>query len=295
MRLTPEQLSLVGFEIGETLIVDSCREVPGGCINNAVLVTASSGQSFFIKSNRDATEHVFRAEAEGLRAIRETNTIRVPQIITFGTVETSGAFLVMEAIEPKGRANDFFETLGRQLAEMHRAGTSDRFGFDQNNWLGSSEQPNDRSSDWVEFWATSRLGFQLELADKNQLGGRELQQLGRRLIDRLDGLISSSAEPPSLIHGDLWSGNYMADERGQPVLIDPAVYYGNREAEFGMTTLFGGFPSEFYDAYAAALPLAEGWKTRVEIYRLYHLLNHLNLFGSSYLSGCLEILQRYAR
>jgi fructosamine-3-kinase len=295
MRLTPEQLSLVGFEIGETLIVDSCREVPGGCINNAVLVTASSGQSFFIKSNSDATEHVFRAEAEGLRAIRETNTIRVPQIITFGTVETSGAFLVMEAIEPKGRANDFFETLGRQLAEMHRAGTSDRFGFDQNNWLGSSEQPNDRSSDWVEFWATSRLGFQLELADKNQLGGRELQQLGRRLIDRLDGLISSSAEPPSLIHGDLWSGNYMADERGQPVLIDPAVYYGNREAEFGMTTLFGGFPSEFYDAYAAALPLAEGWKTRVEIYRLYHLLNHLNLFGSSYLSGCLEILQRYAR
>lgn len=278
---------------GNSRSIASVHPVSGGCINETNILKTTDGQRYFVKSHSSAPTDMFAAESAGLSAIADTNTIAVPQVIAEGKGSSGEGFLILETIECGKRSRDFFETFGHQLANLHRAGSSEQFGFSTDNFLGSTAQPNPWTDNWTEFWAESRLGFQLRLATRNGQGGQKLQTLGKKLIDRLEALIGIPDEPPGLIHGDLWSGNFMVGSEGQPVLIDPAVYYGSREAEFGMTTLFGGFPSEFYDAYLETWPLADGWETRVEIYRLYHLLNHLNLFGSSYLGGCLEILEKY--
>jgi fructosamine-3-kinase len=295
--MTPTTLADVARQItsavGESLTIQSYRSVSGDCINNASIIECSNGERFFLKSNPAATKAMFAAETDGLRSMSATNSIRIPEVICFGSLESGGAFLVLESIVQGSRSRDYFECFGRQLANMHRLGRSEQFGFKTDNWLGSTVQPNPWSTDWISFWIQSRIDHQLKLAIERGFSNSKLQRLGKLLIDRVGDIFGSTEEPPSLIHGDLWSGNYLADETAQPVLIDPACYYANREAEFGMTTLFGGFPTEFYDAYQEAWPLAEGWETRVEIYRLYHLLNHLNLFGSSYMSGCLEILKRH--
>ena len=300
--MSPESLDELAAEIGEATGV--CQKVvsldlcSGGCINDAAIVKTDQQKSWFVKFNSDAPDGMFSAEAQGLQTLEATNTIRVPEVITQGMLSSGQAFLVLEAI-PLGRgarerSSEFYETFGQQLADMHRQGTSSKFGFDADNWLGSSVQLNPWLADWTEFWITARLTPQLKMARDNGVSNRKLDQLGNRLLNRLDQILKKDLEPPSLIHGDLWSGNLLSDENGQPVIFDPACYYAHREAEFGMTKLFGGFPAEFYNAYQETWPLAEGWETRVEIYTLYHLLNHLNLFGGSYLSGCVEILERYA-
>ena len=168
------------------------------------------------------------------------------------------------------------------------------FGFEQDNYLGSTPQPNQWRQSWTDFWKQNRLEFQLELAVQNQYADAEFVQLGRKILERSDSLISNANQPPSLVHGDLWNGNYMVGNRGQPVLIDPAIYYADREVEFGMTTLFGGFDDRFYAAYHEVWPMEPGFETRIELYRLYHLLNHLNLFGTSYRSGCVQIMRKYS-
>lgn len=248
----------------------------------------------FVKSNHN---DVFGPEVVGLDAMRETNTIRVVEVVGCGASDNGEFVLVLELIrwQMPGRElpSGFFQRFARQLAEMHRAGTSQCFGFKQDNFLGASHQPNSWSENWTEFWAESRLGYQLKLARDNGRGGAELQKLGAGLISRLDSRLGYASQRPSLIHGDLWGGNWICDRDGQPVLIDPAAYYADREAEFGMTTLFPSLPQLFYDAYNEAWPMAEGWQDRVAIYRLYHLLNHLNLFGGSYLAECLKILWRF--
>jgi len=240
-------------------------------------------------------EDIFDPEVAGLNAMRQTEAIRVAEVVGNGRSVDGRHLLVLEAIEaqPDSSNRSFFERFARHLAEMHRNSSADRFGFEHDNFLGASVQPNPWNEDWVEFWAQRRLGFQLKLAQDNGVGGAELQRLADKLIGRLDRFIGGTAERPALIHGDLWSGNWLCDQHSQPVLIDPAVYFANREAEFGMTTLFGGLPQSFYDAYNEAWPMADNWEDRVAIYRLYHLLNHLNLFGNAYLSQCLEILRRF--
>lgn len=271
----------------------------GGCISSANVITLQDGQRYFVKSNRTASASMFPAEALGLRALRDTNTIRIPDVVALGTPESSAgldsaatSFLILEYIEPGRQRGDFSERLGRQLAELHRTGSSDQFGFPQDNFIGATPQPNTPSANWIQFWVQQRMDYQLNLAVSNGFGDA-LSQVGTRFLDRVPQLLESTAESPSLIHGDLWSGNFLADGDGNPVLIDPAVYYAHRESEFGMTTLFGGLDRRFYDAYCETWPLSEGWEERVETYRLYHLLNHLNLFGRSYLSGCLEIMNKY--
>ncbi len=268
------------------------KAVGGGCINQAHAIDLVDGRHFFVKSNVVQLAPMFASEAIGLAAIAGTETIRVPSVIGRGT-SGQECFLILECIVSANRCRDFFERLGRGLAQLHQQGKGQQFGFDSDNYLGSSRQPNGPGHNWGDFWAEHRLGFQLNLARQNGLGGGELSKLGDRVLGRLNDLIGSIDEPPSLIHGDLWSGNYLADENGQPVLLDPAVYYASREAEFGMTTLFGGFDRRFYDAYEEIWPRLPGSDERIEIYRLYHLLNHLNLFGTSYLDACLEILRKY--
>jgi len=268
----------------------------GGCINHASRVDFEDGRVFLAKWNPSPLPNLFEREAEGLQILHEAGAIRVPRPICTAGAENDGAapFIVLEYIQSGRQGPGFFETFGRQFASLHRETTTTRYGFAHDNYLGSTPQPNTWNNDWVDFYRKNRLGFQLDLARRNGLADAAFSRLGDRLLDRLDELIAEPAEPPCLLHGDLWGGNYLVGQKGEPVLIDPAAYYGRREADIAMTRLFGAFDARFYSAYEEIWPLADGSEARIDIYRLYHILNHLNLFGSSYHAGCLSILKRYA-
>lgn len=284
---------VVSGAIGSRIEITSTRPVSGGCINDCWFVTCADEQRFFVKSNPSSPVGMFIAEAAGLAAIRATKTIAVPETVALNASDSDHAFLVLELIATSTRADNFDETFGQQLAELHRVGGQHQFGFATDNFLGSARQLNQWTEHWVDFWRTQRLEFQLNWALQQGYSNRELDRSVNRLLVRLDEIIGGPDVTPSLVHGDLWSGNYLAGSSGEPVLIDPATYFGSREAEFGMTTLFGGFPPRFYDAYNEAWPLDDGWQDRVAVYRLYHLLNHLNLFGTGYLADCIELSKRF--
>jgi fructosamine-3-kinase len=286
----------IGAATGRPARVVSSHGIGGGCISVASAITLEDGRRYFLKhkGSGDAVT-MFAREAEGLRALREPGVLRVPEVVAVGGGEGGApAFLVLERVETGPRAADFQEQLGRGLARLHRATQVDRFGFDHDNFIGATPQPNDWLDDWVGFWRERRLGFQLSLAERaGLLGARELAD-GRRLMDRLPDLIGEPDESACLLHGDLWGGNVIAGPTGEPVLIDPAAYLGRREADLAMTLLFGGFTRAFYRAYEDEWPLAPGSEKRLAIYKLYHLLNHLNLFGSGYRSECAALLRELA-
>lgn len=278
---------------GQAVTIRNTRGLGGGCINNAICLETSVGR-FFLKYNPAPLPGMFSREAEGLRALAAVGAIAVPEPI-HASEGGNGypPFLLTTWVEPGSKSPDFSENFGRAFATLHREGTGERFGFDNDNYLGSTPQPNGWSGDWVAFFREKRLGHQLRLAERNGHRGK-LQQLGGKLMDRLDVYLNEPNEPPTILHGDLWGGNYMVGADGRAVLIDPAAYYGRREADLAMTRLFGGFDRRFYSAYEETWPLADGSSARLEIYELYHLLNHLNLFGGGYLGGCMDILHRYA-
>lgn len=281
---------------GRAIRIVETTPVGGGCINDARILLLEGGGRLFAKHNASAPEGLFEREAEGLLALAEPGVLRVPRDPVAG--HTGGtSFLVMEAV-PTGRPRaGFFADFGRHLAHLHRETirrTSEPFGFPHDNYIGSTPQPNGWTASWPAFFRERRLGFQLGLARRKGLSDDPLHRLGERLLDRLDDWLDVPEEPACLLHGDLWSGNFLSDDAGEPVLIDPAAYYGHREADLAMTELFGGFDHSFYDAYEAEWPLPPGSPERREIYKLYHLLNHLNLFGRSYRARCMEILQRFA-
>lgn len=287
--------SLIRRVTGKAARVVASRPASGGCINRAQVVELADGRRFFVKSNPAPLPAMFEREAEGLAALAATRTIHVPAPLGAGGEDRASVpFLVTEAVVTGSPARDFWEVFGQRFAALHRAGGPERFGFEHDNYIGATPQPNAWSDDWVDFVRRHRLGHQLTLARRAGLTDRTFDRLGDRLLDRLDALLTRPDEPPCLLHGDLWSGNYMVDEGGQPVLIDPATYHGRREADLAMTHLFGGFDPRFYAAYEEAWPLADGASERLEIYKLYHLLNHLNLFGSGYREGCRAILRRFA-
>lgn len=291
---------------GRSATITDSTPVGGGCIHNAEIALLQDGGRLFVKSSSgpDAAD-MFEREAEGLRALADPEAIRVPRDPLPGRTEPDGgagetAFLVMEAV-PTGRQKaGFFEDFGRRFARLHRltAGSGGvgggLFGFERDNYIGSTPQPNGWMDDWVAFFRERRLGFQIELARERGLSDGELDRLMDRLLDRLDDLIDLPDEPACLLHGDLWSGNYLSDDAGDPVLIDPATYSGHREADLAMTELFGGFGPTFYRAYEEEWPLPPGSPDRRELYKLYHLLNHLNLFGRGYRGRCVEIARRFA-
>jgi len=282
-------------KFGGGVSIHQTASVGGGCINDTFAIETTHGP-FFVKSRSKAPEHFFEREREGLQRIAATHTIRVPQpILNSAEIEASDAsdFLILEHIESAAPASDYSEMLGRSLAAMHRA-TSETFGLNTGNYIGLTPQSNSPKPSWAEFFATQRLEFQLNLLEEKSRATAELRTLLAKLISRLDKLVGGHAPVPSMLHGDLWSGNIMSDESGAPVIVDPAIYYGDREADLAMTELFGALDSRFYDSYAEAWPLSEGYEDRKEIYNLYHLMNHVNLFGLSYLSGVLGILRRFA-
>ena len=266
------------------------RAISGGDISQAYLIETES-ERFFCKVQRSKNAFdMFQTEIEGLKALKASNTIGVPQVLTCNRTD-NGALLILEYIERKTPNIVDFENLGFQLAALHKMGDAKTFGFERDNFIGSLPQFNKKSDNWVDFYVWERLQPQLKMAlDSGRLNSAEVPAESK-LFSRCNNLFPSIK--PSLLHGDLWSGNFLIASNGQPYLIDPAVYAGHHEVDLAMTRLFGGFEERFYHAYYEVIPKETGEKERCEIYQLYYLLVHLNLFGTSYKSSVNHILQRY--
>jgi protein-ribulosamine 3-kinase len=273
---------------GEPFQVDHANPVGGGCINQGFHLQGS-GREFFVKLNTASALAMFEAEAVGLKEIAATNTVRVPLPICMES-DRERAWLVLQYLPLSSGGPRSMAVLGERLAAMHRI-THERYGWTRDNTIGATPQVNARLADWSEFWTQHRLGYQLDLAARNGHRG-ELQRKGALLLERVANLFVGHRPAASLLHGDLWGGNAAATTGNEPVIFDPAVYYGDREADLAMTTLFGGFPSEFYLAYESAWPLDPGHRGRRDLYNLYHVLNHLNLFGGGYLRQAQEMIDR---
>ncbi|GAB5450813.1 MAG: fructosamine kinase family protein [Halioglobus sp.] len=263
---------------GARFRVQSAITVAGGDINRAFSLEGS-GQRYFLKLNGPGMGDMFRAEADALRAIDRARAVRVPLPLCAGE-DAQQSWLVLEWLElqPGGKADAAL--LGEQLARMHQS-LSDTFGWHRDNTIGRTPQINTASADWVSFYGRYRLGYQLELAASNGAGGA-LRDSGARLLELLGGLFTDYRPQPSLLHGDLWGGNWACTANNGPVIFDPATYYGDREADLAMTELFGGFDERFYQSYVSAWAIDPGYSTRKVLYNLYHVLNHFNLFGGGY-------------
>ncbi|CAN1157555.1 Protein-ribulosamine 3-kinase, chloroplastic [Linum perenne] len=299
---------------GKATQITRISPVGGGCINRANRYETDAG-SFFVKTNRSIGPSMFEGEALGLNAMYETGTIRVPKPFKVGALPTGGSYIIMEFIK-FGAARLNQSELGRKLAEMHKAGKSGKgFGFDVDNTIGSTPQINTWTSDWIEFYAKHRLGYQLKLA-LDQYGDSTIYQkgalivlaylnylsvyitklfsTGQKLVKNMAPLFDNIVIEPCLLHGDLWSGNISSDNNGDPVILDPACYYGHSEAEFGMSWC-AGFGGAFYNGYFEVMPKQAGFEKRKDLYMLYHYLNHYNLFGSGYRSSSMAIIDDYLR
>jgi len=263
----------------------------GGCINSTYLLSLKNGKSYFIKENNNAASDMFREEARGLIALSEKFPLKVPEPLVLGK-EGSKSFLILDFIKSSSKGNKFWSDFAEALARMHRSGGSRTCGFDSNNFIGSTRQINDRMDKWTDFFSEKRLMVQMELAESRHLTDSSMVKGVEKICRRITSLLPEP-DYPSLLHGDLWSGNYMTDKEGRAVLIDPAVYYGHREADLAMTELFGGFNREFYDVYNRVYALDKGYKERRDLYNLYHMLNHLNLFGPSYTGSVKSIISAY--
>lgn len=297
--MTPSAYPAILDRLGRGVPV-SLSGIGGGCIADSRIATFKDGSSVFVKCLAGSPD-MFEREAEGLEALAGARAIRVP-----GVLAVDGGALVLEHIRSAARQKDFFEDFGRSFARLHRH-HGPACGFAHDNYIGATQQlnaplvsawpvdtePGD-GSDWPEFFIERRLRFQVRLAAERG-HGNELQRLLDACESRLNEMLLDAVEPPGILHGDLWGGNYIVDENGAACLIDPAVYFGHREADLAMTSLFGGFEPSFYAAYQEEFPLADGHRERLPAYQLYHVLNHLNLFGGAYYAQSERILRRYAR
>lgn len=261
----------------------------GGCINNGGRLTTSRG-IFFIKWNHAKRyPGMFMAEAKGLELLASADVIRVPKVV--GVSENQDyQFILLEFISSQKHSAHYWELLARQLAKLHMK-SGEYFGLDHNNYMGSLPQYNDVKKSWVDFFITQRLNVQLKIAIDSQAIDEFVLKKFEKLYQKISSILTD--ENPSLIHGDLWGGNLLTDENGNPCLIDPAVYFGNREVDLAMTQLFGGFANEFYEVYQEVYPLPKGAQERFDIYNLYPLLVHVNLFGQGYLNQVLNILNSF--
>lgn len=265
---------------GRRFRLENHRPLAGGCINRSEVMEGDDGLRFFVKLNNSSLSNMFDVEAEGLRALKAACALRIPGPVCAGVWQDT-AYLVLEFIDlARAAGTETHSALGRGLATLHRA-TSDRFGWHLDNTIGSTPQINSWCDHWIDFFREMRMSPQLRLAYDNGIG-RQTLSAGENLLQRLDEFFTGYMPIPSLLHGDLWGGNFAADTAGEPVIFDPAPYFGDREADLAMTELFGGFGRAFYEAYNADWPLDDGYKTRKKLYNLYHVLNHFNLFGGGY-------------
>ncbi len=269
----------IELAIEQPFSITQTRSVSGGCINSAYILQGNNN-CYFIKLNQSHLLDMFQAEFAGLKELAKSNTVKVPQPIVTGIL-AGNAFLVLEmfSLVPGNTQTD--QQLGHQLAALHKKQQA-YFGWQQDNTIGSTKQINQASDDWITFWRENRLGFQLSLAEKNGYSGKLIKS-GEKLSESLACFFSNHSPHASLLHGDLWSGNAAVTDQGKPIIFDPACYYGDRETDIAMTELFAGFSSSFYAAYNESYPLHSDYRSRKTLYNLYHILNHLNLFGEGYL------------
>jgi protein-ribulosamine 3-kinase len=279
-------VSAVAAALGATPVAPRWSPCGGSALNAAWRLDADS-ERFFVKVNAAARLPMLEAEADALAALARAGALRVPRPVACGA-HGGAAFLALEWLDLHGGGHD--AALGRALAQLHRT-TAPRFGWHRANTIGTTPQDNAWSDDWAAFFRDRRIAPQLALAARNGHGGR-LQRDGGRLLAAIPSLLAGHAPGPSLLHGDLWSGNAGALAGGEPVVFDPAAYYGDREADLAMTGLFGGFGADFQAAYREAWPLPDGYELRRTLYNLYHVLNHLNLFGGGYLAQAEAMIGR---
>ena len=272
---------------GNTVRFSHTKPVSGGCINQALQLTDSDNKHWFIKTNEPELIGMFEAEAAGLAVLKMSNSIKVPESICYGITQEF-SYLVLEHIPLKSQIKQ--QKTGEQLAKMHQT-FSAKFGWCRNNYIGSTAQSNKYHDDWISFWKDERLLFQLNLAKEKGYAHRAYDE-GLELAQKIALFFTDYQPKPSLLHGDLWGGNCAADINGDPVIYDPAIYFGDRETDIAMTELFGGFNSGFYAAYNNSYALDPGYKTRKNLYNLYHILNHYNLFGGSYALQATSITQK---
>ena len=301
ITLPPHHTSLAQALVslyGNSVAIAETDRLSGGDINKAYGLTLNTGAHIFMKANSKANADFFTAEAAGLSAIEATGVIKTPEILCTGTddgEDVGYSFLLLKFIKSAKPRTDYWETFARDLAALHKADTkifelSGKFGFFQNNFIGARAQNNTPSDSWISFFRDNRLAPQFKDAD-SYFTAEDRTKI-TKLLDHLEDFLIEPNQP-SLLHGDLWSGNVMCGPEGKAMLIDPAAYIGHAEADLAMTELFGGFPEKFYDAYHEANPLEPGYENRRDLYNLYQLLNHLNLFGPTYLGPILSIVDEY--
>lgn len=268
--------------------VQQVTSIAGGCINQAYQVTTDQG-SFFLKTNSTDVEDMFKTEYQGLKLLAATNTLEIPDPLGFGTFEDR-SYLVLSYVQAGGRQVAYWEDFGQRLANLHaiKAAT---YGLDFDNYIGRLPQKNHHRDEWLGFFVENRIKPQLKMAIDAQKMDASIAKKFEKLFLHLEAWLPE--EPPSLLHGDLWSGNVMIGPSGWVCLVDPAVYYGHREMELAFTQLFGGFDPRFYQTYKETAPLAPGFEQRIDLYNLYPLLVHVNLFGGGYVNSVRQILKRY--
>jgi len=274
---------------GTVVMIDSFSSVGGGSINQTYKVSTNEGNFFVKKNSASQYPQMFEKEAQGLKILKEAKVIDIPKIIDTGESENH-SFLILKFIRSGKKTNSFWDDFGMQLAGLHKH-TENFFGLDHDNYIGSLHQHNNKHNTWSDFYREERLEKQVRLArNKGSIDKGTVSEFDR-FYSKLDNIFPE--EPPALLHGDLWGGNFMVNSNGEPVIIDPAVYYGHREMDLGMSQLFGGFDAQFYKSYNKSYPLENGWEERLDYCNLYPLMVHVNLFGGGYLQSVKAILKRF--
>jgi len=278
----------LGRSLGRRVALQAARPVGGGCIHQAYCVSGS-GEQWFVKINDASRADLFAAEADGLAALH-TGPVRVPHVVCQGDAGAQ-CFLVLEWLDLGNGASSDYARLGEQLAQLH-ALSGPEYGWRRDNYIGATPQVNTTGKSWAHFYASARLAPQLALARRN--GHTALLDKGERLLGELPRLLGGYTPRAALLHGDLWGGNAGFVAGSEPLLFDPAVYYGDPETDLAMTELFGGFPEDFYAAYRAHAALDPGYRMRRTLYQLYHVINHANLFGGAYVRQATTMMERLA-
>ncbi|MDQ3193264.1 MAG: fructosamine kinase family protein [Bacteroidota bacterium] len=287
LRLLIEQ-KLCVYSKHESIVI-AIENIAGGCINETVKIETTSGNYFLKWNSKKSYPGMFEAERKGLTLLNQQKALKIPFVITSGETENQ-AFLLLEYIESGSKAENFWNDFGKSLATLHKT-TAPEFGLDHDNYIGSLAQSNLQNKSWTSFFIQERLEPQIKLArDKGQIETKIIEGFAS-LYKKLEEIFIP--EPPALIHGDLWSGNFTTTEKGLPCIFDPAVYFGHREMDIAMSRLFGGFDQQFYNSYNSHFPLQKGWEERIDICNLYPLLVHVNLFGGGYLQQIKMILKKF--
>lgn len=281
-----EQILFLSF--GKEIIINQSKLVAAGNINQGIHLNTSEGD-YFLKINYESTRDIFEKEAQGLQYLAANCPLTVPEVYHFGHIEDSN-YLLMQWVDSGLRVTDYWEKLGEGLAQLHIA-SQELFGLSHSNYISSVFQSNVLTTTWANFFIEQRLEPLISKAYFDELIDEDFLKKFRLIYPKLKEFFPK--ERPSLLHGDLWSGNVMADLNGLPALIDPAIYFGNREMDIAFSRMFGGFDQRFYDAYDSVFPLSDGFEERKDVYNLYPLLVHLLSFGRSYLSGIQKVIAKF--